>query len=146
MSEQQQRSKAQELILLKNDILKQFDKVRSELKGVCCDYYTRDVRNVGYVRDALDKMEALVKQALFGEATAMSKIITVTTRNDVQVSGEFDHISYHPDKSREGAWLCLRNCTSDGDANLGYKQSQQGFALCDVKEVVTVRRAEDEKR
>jgi hypothetical protein len=33
--------------------------------------------------------------------------------------------------------LFLKNCTSDNHSRLGYQMNQQGYALCEVKRVVT---------
>lgn len=75
----------------------------------------------------------------------MVTIITVTTRDEIEVSGEFESITYHPETSREGVWLFLKNCTSECDKP-GFKNiPQQGFALCDVKKVVTHKEQKEEQ-
>lgn len=58
--------------------------------------------------------------------------ITVTTMNDQEITGDFDCISLNREESNEGTWLFLKNC-SDGF-------SCQGFALCNMKKVVTAKK------
>ena len=57
------------------------------------------------------------------------KIITVTTAQNKNISGEFNGISYHPEASCEGVWLDLKNC----ETGLQF----QSFALVHVKMVET---------